>query len=181
MVFVIISNFSFQKSVSLCPLLFLNPNPYFPIASPSCPSPTMGKEGDAATTKNEELKLNLCGQKVWKFCWRVTLRFSKELWARERRVNCGKIARRADEIQWVCAFLEAMACNVRKQNVRSIQVSRASEELALTKTKCYMWPYDILTRSLFGIGYNAQVWALLRMWNIFVEATFSVINTKSSG
>jgi len=44
-----------------------------------------------------------------------------------------------------------------------------------------MWPYDILTSNLFGVGYNAQVWALLRMLNIHVEVTFYVINTKSSG
>jgi len=68
----------------------------------------------------------------------MTLPYSKELWAREKRVNCGKIARRADEIQRQCAFLEAMAYNVCKQNGKSIQVSGTSEESALTKTKCYM-------------------------------------------
>ena len=40
MVFVIRSSFSLQKSISLCPLLFLTPSPYFPTACPSCPSPT---------------------------------------------------------------------------------------------------------------------------------------------
>ena len=173
--------FSLQKSISLCPLLFLTPNPYFPTASPSCPSPTAGQGWDAATTKNKELKLNLYGQNVWKFCLRMTLRYRKEIWVREKRVNCGKVARRADEIQWQCAFLETMAFNVCKQNVRSIEVSGTSEESALTETKCCMWPYDVLTRSLFGIGYNAQVWTLLRMWNTYVEVKFYVTNIKSSG
>jgi hypothetical protein len=44
--------------------VFLTPHSYFPTASPSCPSPATGQEGDAATTKNKELKLNLFGQKV---------------------------------------------------------------------------------------------------------------------
>jgi hypothetical protein len=56
--------FFLQNSASLCLLLFLTPNPYFPTASASCPSPTTGQEWDAATTKNKELKLNLYGQKV---------------------------------------------------------------------------------------------------------------------
>lgn len=169
MVFVIISSFYLQKSVSPCPLWFLTPNPYFPTASASCPSPTTGQEWDAAATKNKEVKLNLYGQKVWKFCWKLTLRYRKEIWVREKRVNCGKIARRVDEIQWQCVFLEAMAFNVCKQNGRSIEVSGTSEESALKKTKCYMWPYDVLTRSLFGIDYNAQVWVLLLLWNTYVE------------
>lgn len=169
MVFVIISTFSLQKTVSLCSLLFLTPNPYFRTASTSCPSPTTGQEWDAATTKNKELKLNLYGQKVWKLCSRMMLRYRKEIWVRERRVNCGKIARRVDEIWRECAFLGAIAFNVCKQNGSSIEVSGTSEESALTKTKCYKWPYDVLTRSLFGIGYNAQVWALLLLWNTYVE------------
>jgi len=67
---------------------------------------------------------------------------------------------------------------------RMVELSKypgALEESSLTKTKCCMWPYDILTSNLFGVGYNAQVWALLRMLNIHVEVTFYVINTKSSG